>query len=140
MADFGDYGAGRPVWKNEDAANLILFPSRPDGPVMLLSASTLEGMVKPDPLNPVWHRFFLYDQRLENLSPGDYRLNTLFEQDYKLFLIPYRFAEGVAKFIKLLDILNLGDRQALFVSAMRSKRSSVKLTSPASHQELKKNL
>ncbi|WP_413742479.1 pentapeptide repeat-containing protein [Sodalis sp. RH15] len=136
--EFGDYGAQRPDWRDEHAANHILFPSRPDGPVMLLSAHTLQGMLHPDPLKPVWDGFYLYNRRGENLLPSDHPPETLFDQDFKLFLAPYRFAEQLASFAKLLGILGLGERQELFISATRSKTSKVKLVSPESQEELRK--
>ncbi|WP_213993420.1 pentapeptide repeat-containing protein [Sodalis sp. dw_96] len=138
LDDFGIYGAQRPDWTDENAANYILFPSRPEGPVMLLSAHTLRSMLEPDPLTPVWDRFFLYNQQGENLQPSDHPLETLFGDDFRLFWASYRFAEKFASFAKLLETLQLGNRRTLFLSATRVKTSGVKLVDQASHEELRK--
>ncbi|HEY0210631.1 pentapeptide repeat-containing protein [Acerihabitans sp.] len=138
LDDFGNYGEQRPDWKNEFAANYILVSSQPGGPVMLLSQQTLKGMLVPDPANPVWGHYYLYnslgqnsppDVQPENLKPGDHPPRILFRQHFKLFLGPFVFANNQAGFTKLFEILFEGDLRQVFIAATRATRSDRKLVS-----------
>lgn len=135
--DFGGYGSHMPDWADEKAANYILFSSRPDGPVMLLSRHTLNGMLRPDVLKPVWDRFYLYDNHGENLPLAHHPLVTLFRDDFKLFNRPYRFLLSSSRLLKLLKTLDLGDMRQTFISAIGLHVSKEKLVSEKDQKRLR---
>ncbi|WP_162365740.1 pentapeptide repeat-containing protein [Acerihabitans arboris] len=132
---FGNF-KGRPDWSTPFADNYVLFSSRENGPVIMLSQHTLNGMLKPDPARPVWNHIFVY-RGLENQSAGQYQLSELFEHDFHLFLGPYKEKERAAGFRKLLNAMQLGAMRPLFESATREKSCSEKLVSPEKREELK---
>ncbi|WP_213993687.1 pentapeptide repeat-containing protein [Sodalis sp. dw_96] len=137
VEDFGGYGSHMPDWADEHAANYILLSSRPDGPVMLLSRHTLNGMLSPDKLKPVWDRFYLYDNRGENLPLAHHPLETLFRDDFKLFNWPYRYLLSSVRFRRLLETLDLGDMRKTFISAMGAHVSKQKLVSAEDQRRLR---
>lgn len=129
IEDFGD-GEGKPDWSDEHANNFILIPaqSAPSAQVsaMLLSQASLEGMLRPKP-DTKWYNFYLYKD-LECLSSAETpKLNELFSHYFPFFSASYTQAHKKAKFLRLLEALNLGSLHAAFVSATDARYSQTKL-------------
>lgn len=145
LDEFGDYGTYKPAWDDDLSANYIMFSIKPDSPVMLLSHSTLEGLLDPHPLQPVWDKVYLYQPKKNpqtreivwvNVLAGVYPLEKLYCHDFNLFQSSYRMAENSTSFHKLLLILKLGEMHSKFISAAKSKGSRFKLIGEVAQKRL----
>jgi len=124
-----------PDWGDKDAVNYILIPAVQPGAsseplavsAMLLSQTSLEGMLSPRP-DSAWDNYYLYSGPDHCLTDEQRpALNTLFANDFPLFNGPYQHVQNSAKFLLLLKALNLGGLETAFVSATGAKYSATKL-------------
>src|SRR5476651_2173343 len=124
-----------PDWGDKDAVNYILIPAVQPGAsseplavsAMLLSQTSLEGMLSPRP-DSAWDNYYLYSGPDHCLTDEQRpALNTLFANDFPLFNGPYQHVQNSAKFLLLLKALNLGGLETAFVSATGAKDSATKL-------------
>lgn len=110
-----------------DAVNLVLLPVNSDGPVLLMSLDTMRGMLRPDPLNPVWNHFYQMSTPHSCLRMVDINLENLFRRDFPQFLAPFLAESQKISFGRLLNLLELGEFREAFVRATEKKNSSEKM-------------
>src|SRR5471032_1315842 len=143
-AFFGDYGQ-KPDWENPEAVNFIILPAVQSGAsseprtvsAMLLSQTSLEGMLSPRP-DSAWNNVYLYRGPDHCLTDGERPApDDLFARAFPLFNGPYQHMQNTAKFLLLLKTLNLGNLETAFVSATWARNSSSKLVSAADQKTLK---
>src|SRR5476649_975719 len=143
-AFFGDYGQ-KPDWENPEAVNFIILPAVQSGAsseprtvsAMLLSQTSLEGMLSPRP-DSAWNNVYLYRGPDHCLTDGERPApDDLFARAFPLFNGPYQHMQNTAKFLLLLKTLNLGNLETGFVSATWARNSSSKLVSAADQKTLK---
>src|SRR5471032_321670 len=143
-AFFGDYGQ-KPDWENPEAVNFIILPAVQSGAsseprtvsAMLLSQTSLEGMLSPRPYS-AWNNVYLYRGPDHCLTDGERPApDDLFARAFPLFNGPYQHMQNTAKFLLLLKTLNLGNLETAFVSATWARNSSSKLVSAADQKTLK---
>src|SRR5476649_2398670 len=143
-AFFGDYGQ-KPDWENPEAVNFIILPAVQSGAsseprtvsAMLLSRTSLEGMLSPRP-DSAWNNVYLYRGPDHCLTDGERPApDDLFARAFPLFNGPYQHMQNTAKFLLLLKTLNLGNLETAFVSATWARNSSSKLVSAADQKTLK---
>lgn len=133
---FGDY-SGKPDWGECHAENYIMLSPGADGHIMLLSQHTLHGMLRPDPRQPVWGHFYLYNRQQDALPMGKESLEELFSQHFPVFIIPFMRMQRECLFPKLLNLLNLAELQDLFFMATRQKVWPIKLLKEEQQQRLR---
>src|SRR5471032_3221284 len=123
-AFFGDYGQ-KPDWENPEAVNFIILPAVQSGAsseprtvsAMLLSQTSLEGMLSPRP-DSAWNNVYLYRGPDHCLTDGERPApDDLFARAFPLFNGPYQHMQNTAKFLLLLKTLNMGNLETAFVSA-----------------------
>lgn len=122
--------------QESDAVNLVLMPANPGGPVLLMSLDTLRGMLRPDPLNPVWNQFYQMDTPQNCLKMVEVNPEKLFRRDFPQFLTPFLAEQQKNTFSKLLDLLKLGEFRNAFYHATGAKSSTEKMIDKANEFKL----
>ncbi|XBS68130.1 pentapeptide repeat-containing protein [Acerihabitans sp. KWT182] len=131
---FGNFN-GEPDWSDNHLANFLLFSERKNGKVLMLSQTTLDGMLMPDPEKPVWHLMYVY-QEDKNLNLSEFKLFELFRTEFRLFLKSYQSLFKNRKLYGFLNVLHLGDMHAIFQSATEEAYCAQKLVSLEQQMEL----
>lgn len=122
--------------QESDAVNLVLMPANPGGPVLLMSLDTLRGMLRPDPLNPVWNHFYQMDTPQRCLKTVEVNPENLFRRDFPQFLTPFLAERQKSTLSKLLDLLKLGAFHNAFGNATGAKYSTEKMIDKATEFKL----
>lgn len=140
LDEFGGYGTHEADWQDRHAANYILLPARQDGPVILASHHTLQGLLVPNICCPVWNEYYLYTPDGKNVPPSDYPLYALLQEHYPQFIAPLR-SIGRSCFPVLLEKLDMGIiLQQRFEAAVEThslKRKEDKLVTSSWQESLK---
>lgn len=136
--EFGGYSTHAVDWEDNHAANYVFLSPTINGPVMILSQHTLQGMRTPDSHEPVWNNFYLYDASGTALQPANYPPEILFSQYFPLFIAPFKTATAALRLTKLMSIImpQHDDMQKLFVSASREISVQTKLVNSESESIL----
>lgn|GEM_PF-3911409 len=138
--EFGGYGTHAVDWEDKHAANYVfLSPTTANGPVMILSQHTLQGIRTPDSYEPVWNNFYLYDASGTALQLAHYPPEILFYKYFPLFIAPFKTATAALRLTKLMSCImpQHEDMQKLFVSASREISVQTKLINSESENILK---
>lgn len=122
--------------QESDAVNLVLMPANPGGPVLLMSLDTMRGMLRPDPLNPVWNHFYQMDTPQRCLKTVEVNPENLFRHDFPQFLTPFLAERQKSTLSKLLDLLKLGAFHNAFGNATGAKYSTEKMIDKATEFKL----
>ncbi|MBM0747580.1 hypothetical protein JJB79_09140 [Pantoea eucrina] len=122
--------------QGSDAVNLVLMPANPGGPVLLMSLDTMRGMLRPDPLNPVWNHFYQMDTPQNCLKMVEMNPENLFRRNFPQFLTPFLAEQQKNTLSKLLDLLKLGKFRKAFDNATEAKSSTEKMIDKATEFKL----
>lgn len=123
--DFFGSGDYKVDWSDLGEANNFVLLNAPY--IMMIAKNDLASLLNPT-VDTQWDRFFLFDEGYKddkgnlitiadsNRPPSDQLFKT-----FRIFDSPYQFAQRKEPFIQLLGLLELGQYQQNFVSALQVK-------------------
>ncbi|WP_437612038.1 pentapeptide repeat-containing protein [Erwinia sp. V71] len=114
-------------WRDNLAANFLLVSAQHAGPLMLISSTDLQLMLKPTPGS--WDRYWLINHGCV-LELENYATAQLVEDHFPLFRASWQAQQSLNPLNRLFTLLNMDDDlYTLFINASSQPASSRKLTS-----------